>query len=252
MTSTHNSGLTATLPTNAKTMRMTSRMTIRSMPITLTPESRFRNDHAARAVLGDRDAQPGGGHSGLRGVVLDEVRRRDRGFDASADRPSGRDQLGPTQVGSGAGGGAGSLAQPPTNSKRTGSGWTGLLSFAFAWLRARRGCRARSRSGRVASASTNAAHAPASDEGEAIGAGAGSRSLPYGLGGRARRLATRAAPNRPYSRCQSGGGDSQVSKSSGSTAESGRSLSMKTAITSPHRVDAVDRINQVRRGHRPR
>src|SRR5680860_345141 len=148
MTSTHNSGLTATLPTNAKTMRMTSRMTIRSMPITLTPESRFRNDHAARAVLGDRDAQPGGGHSGLRGVVLDEVRRRDRGFDASADRPSGRDQLGPTQVGSGAGGGAGSLAQPPTNSKRTGSGWTGLLSFAFAWLRARRGCRARSRFGR--------------------------------------------------------------------------------------------------------
>src|SRR5665811_2527387 len=89
MTSTHNSGLTATLPTNAKTMRMTSRMTIRSMPITLTPESRFRNDHAARAVLGDRDAQPGGGHSGLRGVVLDEVRRRDRGFDASADRPTG-------------------------------------------------------------------------------------------------------------------------------------------------------------------
>lgn len=82
--------------------------------------------------MGDRDAQPGGAHSGLRGVVLDEVRRRDRGFDASADRPTGRDQLGPTRVGSGAGGGAASLAQPPTNSKRTGSGWTGLLSFAFA------------------------------------------------------------------------------------------------------------------------
>ena len=38
ITSTHSNGLTAMLPTNAKTMRMTSRTTIKSTPATVRPK----------------------------------------------------------------------------------------------------------------------------------------------------------------------------------------------------------------------